>query len=348
MACGMSAMMWAQTAPAPTTPAPAAPSQATPSAKPAASPAKPLQLHSLSPDTVADPFPATNPKFFTADSPSVATVDSYLRVMLGYDSNRIWRVVAIQKTAAPGVARVTALVSEKTANAKVQQATFFVLNDGKHLIADNSAVLPFGAEPYAAHRAMLQSAASGPHLGSDSKSLMLVEFSDLQCPHCKEAQPTIKHLAQDFPQARIVYQSFPLTDIHPFAFQAAAMGACLAKKSDATFFSFADAVYDTQAQLTAEAGADTLKAAVIKAGGDPAATATCAESAEAKATVDASIKLAQDLSIEQTPTLLVNGRPVPLNGIPYETIKQIIVFQAGLDGMKVTAPVSLSPPAAQK
>ena len=114
------------------------------SSKTPAVPAKPLQLHSLSPDTVADPFPPVNPKYFTADAPTVATVDSYLHVMLGYDANRIWRVVGIQKTTSVGVSKVTALVSEKAPGAKVQQAVFFTLPDGKHLIADNSGVLPFG------------------------------------------------------------------------------------------------------------------------------------------------------------------------------------------------------------
>ncbi len=39
---------------------------------------------------------------------------------------------------------------------------------------------------------------------------MLVEFADLQCPHCKEAQGTMDQLVKDFPNARVVFQSFPL------------------------------------------------------------------------------------------------------------------------------------------
>ncbi len=317
-----------------------------PAKAPAAAPAKPLQLHSLSPDTVADPFPPVNPKYFTAEAPTVATVDSYLHVMLGYDANRIWRVVAIQKTPAVGVAKVTALVSEKTPNAKVQQAVFFTLPDGKHLIADNSGVLPFGAQPYAEYRSELQARADGPHVGAEGKELMLVEFSDLQCPHCKDAQAVMKRLEADFPQARVVYQSYPLTEIHPFAFEAAAYGVCIEKKSTAAYMTYAQAVYDTQAQLTPEAGANTLKAAVTKAGGDSAAVATCADSAETKAAVNSSLKLGQDVSVDQTPTLMVNGRSMPLAGIPYETLRQVIVYQAGLDGVKTSPASALAPPAA--
>ncbi len=316
-----------------TAPAQAAPQTAKPAAPVTNTPAQrvPLQLQTLDPATKADPFPPVNPKFFTASSPSLQTVDMYLKALLGYDAARIWRVEAIQKTDAPGVARVIVYVSDRTANAKVQTATFFVTPDGKHAIAD-TAVTPFGDHPFADKKAMINERANGPFHGAASKDLELVEFADLQCPHCKDAQAVMKRLSEDFPKARIVYQSFPLTDIHPFAFKAAAYGACIAKKSNDAFFTYAQAVYDTQGALTEDTGDDTLKAAATKAGADPAATAACAETDATKAEVTASSQLATDLSINETPTIMINGRPLPLT-VPYETLKSIIVFQAGLDGV---------------
>ena len=193
----------AQTA-TPTAPVPAKP------AAPAAgqAPARvPLQLQSLDPSTRADPFPPVNPKYFTTNTPTVATVDEYLKAVIGYDQNRIWRVEAIQKTDAPGVSRVVVYVSERTAGAKTQTATFFVTPDGKHAIADQN-VTPFGPTPYGERRAALAARANGPARGAASKDLELVEFADLQCPHCKDAQPMMKRLEEDFPKAHIVYQSF--------------------------------------------------------------------------------------------------------------------------------------------
>jgi protein-disulfide isomerase len=295
----------------------------------------PLQLQSLDPATRADPFPPVNPKYFTTTSPSVATVDAYLKAVLGYDQNRIWRVEAIQKTDAPGVSRVIVYLSEKTANAKVQTAAFFVLPDGKHVIADQT-VTPFGDKPYQDHRAVLMAKANGPYRGAASKDLELVEFTDLQCPHCKEAQVVMKRLAEDFPKARIVYQNFPLTEIHPYAMKAAEYGECISKKSNDAFFSYADAVYDTQGALTKETGDATLAAAVTKAGGDPASVAACAATEATKAAVDASMALGTEIGINETPTLVVNGRPLPLT-IPYETLKAIIVYQANQDGVPAAA-----------
>ena len=321
---------------------------AAPKPAPATTPAPPpLRLNSLAADTQHDPFPPVNPRYFTADAPTAATVDSYLHAMLGYDANRIWRVAAIQKTASAGVSKVTALISERAPNAKVLTAVFYVLPDGKHLIApDPSGLSNFGANPFAENRAMLQARANGPAHGATSKELLLVEFADLQCPHCKDAQAIMNRLAQDFPRARVVYESFPLTEIHPYAFQSAAYGACIARANQDAFFTYAQAVYDTQGALLPDTWEQTLKNAVTKAGMDPAAIATCAGGQPAKDEVNASVKLANDLGVEQTPTLAINGRLISLNAVPYETLRSLIAFQAAEDGVQgVNAPTLDAPPA---
>ena len=328
----------AQTPPVPQAPSVQTPAAKAPAAKAPAPAAAPLKLYSLNSATQTDPFPPVNPKFFTADSPSVATVESYLKTMLGFDPNRIWRVMAIQKTPAAGVSKVTVVISERGPNAKVLTAAFFVLPDGKHLISsDASGISPFGAEPFVANRTLLQANATGPAHGAASKDLMLVEFADLQCPHCKDAQAIMTKLAQDFPKARIVFENFPLVDIHPYAFQAAAYGDCIAKQSSDAFFTYAQAVYDTQGALLPDTAEQTLKNAVTKAGQDPAAIATCAASASAKADVDAALKLGEDIGVDQTPMLAVNGRLLALTSIAYETLKTLIYFQASLDGVSAAA-----------
>ncbi len=81
----------------------------------ASSPAPaPLQMSSLDSATKADPFPPVNPKYFTATTPTAATVDSFLKSLWGYDPNRIWRVEAIEATPAPGVSKVIVFVSDRS------------------------------------------------------------------------------------------------------------------------------------------------------------------------------------------------------------------------------------------
>jgi protein-disulfide isomerase len=140
-------------------------------------------------------------------------------------------------------------------------------------------------------------------------------------------------LAVEYPKARIVYQSLPLPQ-HSAALGAAEYGVCVNKLggSDA-FFKFASAVYDGQDGLaTADGATLTLNSAVTKAGLDPAKVSACASTPETKAAVEASVKLAQDMKITQTPTLMINGRPAPAS-VPYETLKQIVQYEAKADGV---------------
>lgn len=290
--------------------------------------------------TPANPFPPVNPRFFTATSPTVDTVNAFLKQLWGYDETRISQVAAILKTNAPGVSKVVVFVAEKNQPGKTQETVFFTTPDGAHAIADN--VIPFGPTPFAETRALLQARADGPARGAAGNKLLIVEFSDLQCPHCKDIQSTMDQLAADFPQARVVFQNFPLVDIHPQAFQAAAEGMCVRKaKGDDAFFKYAQAVFDTQGALTAQDVDATLGAAVIKAAGDPTVIAACAKTPATIDAVNASVQLAKDMGVESTPSLYINGMMIPMSGVPYEILKRIVVYRANQDGVPLTLQPSL-------
>jgi protein-disulfide isomerase len=279
-----------------------------------------------------DPFPPVNPKNFTADLPSPSTVNAFLKQLWGYDENRIWSVAAIQKTQAPNVSRVVVYVSERGSTDKPQGMAFFTTPDGRHAISGGD-IINFGPTPFAETRKTLLAHADGPARGAAGKDLLLVEFADMQCPHCKEQQSTIENLLKDFPNARIVFQNYPLTDIHPSAYKAAAYGVCVAQKNNDAFFQYVQAVFDTQDGLTVDSTEKTLADAVTKAGQDPATIAACADSAATKAIVDAQLKLATDLNVLETPTLAINGRLIPLGQVSYDILKQIIRYQATQDGV---------------
>ncbi len=315
------------------TPAAGAPKTAAAAAPVAASP-------SAASPVAASPFPKPNPKSFTAASPSVGDVDAFLKQLWGFDANRIWSVEAILSTNAPGVSKIVVFVGDKTAPGKVQQTVFFTTPDGKHAIADN--VVDFGPNPFADTRKLLQLKADGPARGAAGKELLLVEFSDLQCPHCKDAQPIMDQLATDFPQARVVFQNYPLTEIHPQAFQAAAVGLCVRKaKGDDAFFKYAQAVFDVQGALTAQDVVATLDSAVTRAGGEPAAMIACAKTQPITDAVNASIETARNVGLDSTPILFVNGQPVPIGNVPYELLKKIVAYRAAQDGVAVTVQPSL-------
>jgi protein-disulfide isomerase len=221
------------------------------------------------------------------------------------------------------------------------------LPDGKHAIAEGAGVIPFGATPFAATAELLRAHADGATRGATAKALELVEFADLQCPHCKEAQPVMDQIVKDFPKAHVVFQLFPLVDIHPSAFKAAAYGICVQKQSNDAFFKYADAVFAVQQSLAPATDDSLLKTAAARAGVNADAAAACSTTSATKDIVNAEIKLAFDAGINETPTLVVNGRALPLS-IPYDVLKQIIQFQATLDGVDSGATAeTLAPKSAQ-
>uniref|UniRef100_E6QIL8 Putative DSBA oxidoreductase n=1 Tax=mine drainage metagenome TaxID=410659 RepID=E6QIL8_9ZZZZ len=284
-------------------------------------------------DVAAGPvFPKIDPADFTATSPTSDEVVAFLKASWGYDQSRVYQVQRISKTSVPGVASVLVVVGEKN-NKQLSALQFFTMPDGKHIITGGE-IVTFGAHPYDDNRATLLSRADGPSEGSVSKNLELVEFADFQCPHCKEAQPTMAKLVADFPNAHIVYQSFPLVRVHNQAFRASAYGVCVARiGGNADFFKFASAVYDGQAGLTTDDSTTlTLNSAVTAAGLSPDKIAACSTTPETKAAVQAQIKLAEDLGVNQTPSLAINGRIIPIGGVPYDMLKMIINYQAQMDG----------------
>jgi len=289
----------------------------------------------------ASPFPVVNPKNFTATSPTVEEVNSFLKALWGYDDGRTWMVAGILKTPAPGVAKVVVYVADKANPGKSSQSVFYTTPDGKHAIAGD--VIDFGAKPFEVTRQILEARANGPAQGAASKQLELVEFADLECPHCKEAEATMDNLAREFPQAHIVFENLPIPELHPYAMRAAEEGVCVRKaKGDAAFYTYAEAVFAKQSELTLTGVDAALAAAVTAAGDDPKDAAACAQTDLASDDVRASMALAADLNVNQTPMLAVNGQLLPISGIPYDTLKRIIAFRAGQDGVTVHLQPTLS------
>jgi protein-disulfide isomerase len=281
-------------------------------------------------------FPTPDPKNFTADKPTPDEVNAFLKATWGYDPNLAWQTMAIAKTAVTGVSKITVAIGQKSNPSQVGQLVFFALPDGQHIISQDE-IIPFGAHPFAANRKLLETEAAGPARGAASKDLLIVEFADFQCPHCKDAQPTIQRIIQDFPNARFVFESFPLPQ-HSEASKAAAYGVCVQKEGgDATFFKYVDAVFANQSGLTPEASDATLKDVVTKLGLDPAKIAACSTSPVGVGGVQASLDFAHKLEVRETPWLYINGRGVPLGGMQYDQLKAIISYQAVQDGVTTAA-----------
>ena len=206
-------------------------------------------------------FPAVDPANFTVDTPRHG--ECVPHEFWGYDPDRVCRFRQSRRLL-PGVSKVTVLAAQKT-NPQIGTLQFFTTPDGQHLISNE--VLPFGARPFdAAHKTLLAEA-NGPSRGAASKDVLLVEFADFQCPHCKVAQPTVQRLLQDFPNAHFVFENLPLPTIHSESMKAALYSVCVAKQNgNDAFFKFADLVFQSQESLTPQTSDSVLNDAANKAG----------------------------------------------------------------------------------
>jgi len=260
--------------------------------------------------------PATN-------LPSEATVNAFLQQTFGYEANVTWKVSSIKPAPVPGLAQVDIVL----ASPQGQQASrLYVTADGEHAVVGD--IIPFGPKPFDTLKKALEKGITGPARGPKGAPVTIVEFGDLQCPACKAAQPAIEGLIAAEPDARFVFQSFPL-EMHNWAAKGAAYADCVGIASNEAFWKFIAKTYETQADITAENADEKLTALANGAGVKGAEIADCANTPVTKAHVDASLALGKSVNVTGTPTLFINGRSIGnVSQVPADTLKGLVDFAA--------------------
>jgi len=272
------------------------------------------------PSAHAAPKPAVPPATHPA-LPTEETVDAFMKQMLGYQEGVSWKVAEIKPSEAEGLTEVDIVISTAQGS---QSQRLYVTADGKHAMSGE--IIPFGARPFEGDRQKLAKAATGPSRGPANAPVTIVEFSDLQCPHCKEEQPVIDKLLAEDANARLVFQHFPLPS-HNWAAKAAAFADCVGQASGDAFWKFIEAVYTAQHDLTAANADEKLTGMADGAGVKGADMAACAARPETASRVERSVALGKSVDVNSTPTLFINGRRLP-GGVPYEVVKKIVDFAA--------------------
>ncbi|MBI3366169.1 thioredoxin domain-containing protein [Candidatus Roizmanbacteria bacterium] len=91
---------------------------------------------------------------------------------------------------------------------------------------------------------------NSPSEGASNPKVVLVEFSDFQCPYCIRAYPTVKKILETYKNdVRLYYKQFPLINIHPFAEKAAEASLCvLDQGGNDKFWKFHNKLFDLQSQ----------------------------------------------------------------------------------------------------
>jgi len=253
--------------------------------------------------------------------PSPGTISGFLHYTFGYDPDITWKISSVKP--AMGMAEVTVILAK---GGQQQISKFLVTPDGEHVVAGD--VIPFGAKPFESARRLLAERAHGPSRGPASAPVTVVEFSDFQCPHCKNAQPKIEKILADHPEVHFVFQNFPL-ESHDWARKAAHYAECVGHVNHDAFFKFVHETFEQQANITASTADEKLTAIADGSGVKGAEIAACAALPQTDTAVENSYKLGQAADVSSTPTVFINGRKIQnLVEVPDEIIGQFIQFFA--------------------
>lgn len=85
--------------------------------------------------------------------------------------------------------------------------------------------------------------------GSENPEILLIEYSDFECPYCASVHPTLDRLVSEHDNFTWVYRHLPL-NFHPQAFPAAIASECVAEfEGNKAFWNFADTLFENQDKL---------------------------------------------------------------------------------------------------
>jgi protein-disulfide isomerase len=142
-----------------------------------------------------------------------------------------------------------------------------------------------------------------PVMGASDRQIVMVAFSDFQCPFCATANKSLKEfMAKHKDKVTLVYKHFPLTQIHPEALPAAR--AAWAANKQGKFWEYHDALFANQAKLSDAFYTETatsLKLDLKKFNADQKL---------ADNFIVEDFKLGRKVAVDGTPTLIMNGEVI--------------------------------------
>jgi protein-disulfide isomerase len=201
--------------------------------------------------------------------------------------------------------------------ARKQDLTFLVAKDRSSMIRMTK--LDLSKDPFA--ETMKKIDLSGrPTRGVKASKVIVVNFDDFECPFCSRMHQTLfpEILKEYGDRITFIYKDYPLVEIHPWAMHAAVDANCLAAQSGDAYWDFADYIHANQHEVSNEktpaARLEALDRLTMLQGQkhtlDVVKLQSCIK-AQDESAVKASMKQAEAIGIEATPSLFINGEEIP-------------------------------------
>jgi protein-disulfide isomerase len=166
-------------------------------------------------------------------------------------------------------------------------------------------------------------------LGNPDAKVVIVEFTDYQCPFCaRHATQTLPALKQewvDSGRAFYILKDLPLDSIHAQARRASVAARCAGEQDN--YWGMHDLLFRRQGEWSGSADADTLFTGFATALAlDTAAFGSCLASGKYDAAIEANVQEAFSLGISGTPFYIVQGFPVISGAQPLDVFNQVLTL----------------------
>ena len=168
-------------------------------------------------------------------------------------------------------------------------------------------------------------------LGDKNAPVVMVEFSDFQCPFCRrfwtDTLPLLKTEYIDTGKVKFVYRDFPLSSIHPGAQPAAESAECA--DDQGKFWEMHDKIFEEQAKQgvgTVQFGVTELKQWASGIGLDTNKFNDCLDSGKYTDEVNQDLRDATSSGGQGTPYFVIGNTPVS-GAQPYAAFQQVIESQ---------------------
>ena len=158
-----------------------------------------------------------------------------------------------------------------------------------------------------------------PSTGPADAPIVIVEFSDFQCPFCKRWYDQVyTQLLAAYPgKIRFVYRNLPLTSIHPESMPSAEASLCAGEQN--AFWQYHDQLFSDSATLSS----DLYPQLASDLGLDVTAFTSCMSENRYQSKIQTDMDFALNLGVQSTPTFFINGLAV-VGAQPLTTFTQII------------------------
>jgi protein-disulfide isomerase len=155
----------------------------------------------------------------------------------------------------------------------------------------------------------LMSLAQGIVKGDPDAPITIVEFADYSCPGCGQfalqIKPQVVLQYVETGKAKFVYYDFPLISIHPHSFLAARAARCA--NDVGKFWEYQDQLFRNQPSWTVKPNVESdMVDFAVAAGLDEGGFEACLKSDAFADVVSANLRLAEELGINSTPTIMMS------------------------------------------